>query len=130
MTGSRASGRLLYGERGPDGRTPYWRTTSIWAAAEGRPVVSRSLDELGILDDVVWFGGPHDVQPTIRRVAERARDIFAADLTFPVVVTRAGEVLDGAHRIARAYLDGLERLPVIILDAWPLPDGFVDDDQT
>ena len=80
---------------------------------------------LGILDAVVWFGGPHDVQPTVRGVAERARDIFNADLSFPIILTQSGEVLDGAHRIAKAFLSGLRTLPAIIIDDWPPPDGVV-----
>ena len=117
--------RLLYGEPGPDGRTPFWRTPTLWAAAIGAPVTALALSELPLLDDVVWFGGPHDVQPTVRRVAERARDIFAADLGYPVIMTASGEILDGAHRIARAYLEGRETIQAVVLCDWPEPDGWV-----
>jgi ParB-like chromosome segregation protein Spo0J len=99
---------------------------TLWAAAEGKPQVSVPLAELNILDDVVWFGGPKAVQPTIRKIAERARDIFAADLGYPIIMTAAGEVLDGAHRIARAYLQGQQTISAIVIDDWPEPDGYVD----
>jgi hypothetical protein len=72
--------RLLYAEPLPDGRTPYWTMRTIWALAEGKPAVTVAIEDLNILDVVVWFGGPKNVEPTIRRVAERARDIFSADL--------------------------------------------------
>lgn len=118
--------RILYGPRRPDGSVPFWRTPTIWAAAQGKPHVAVLLEELNILDDVVWFGGPKGVRPTVRKVAERARDIFAADLSYPIIMTAAGEVLDGAHRIARAYLQGEQTIPAVVLDEWPDPDGFVD----
>jgi hypothetical protein len=117
--------RILYGETGADGRTPFWHMPTIWAAAAGKPRVELPLASLAILDEVVWFGGPKDVQPTVRIVAERARDIFAADLSFPIITTRAGDILDGAHRIARAHLEGRATLPAVILDDWPPPDGFL-----
>src|SRR6266581_2946737 len=65
--------RILYAEPRPDGRTPYWTMRTIWAAAEGKPAVMVAIEDLNILDAVVWFGGPKNVEPTVRRVAARAR---------------------------------------------------------
>jgi len=118
--------RILYGSPGADGRTPYWRTPTLWAAAAGKPVASLAIAGLGILDEVVWFGGPSDVQPTVRRIAERVRDIVDADLDYPIITTRSGDVLDGAHRIARAHLQGLTHIAAVVLDDWPPPDGFME----
>ena len=98
---------------------------TLWAAAEGKDPVAVRLDELSILDEVVWFGGPKDVLPTVRLVAERARDIFAADLSYPIIMTADGEILDGAHRIARAYLQGVPTLSAVVIDGLPEPDGYV-----
>lgn len=117
--------RILYGAPGADGRTPFWRMPTLWAAAAGKPTSELPLASLAVLDEVVWFGGPKDVQPTVRIVAERARDIFAANLSIPVITTRSGDILDGAHRIARAHLEGRATLPAVVLDDWPPPDGCV-----
>jgi hypothetical protein len=122
--------RILYGDAGPDGRTPYWRTPTLWAAAKHKPPVSVAVSSLDILDAVVWFGGPEEIEPTVRRVAERAKDIFAADLAYPIIMTRSGDILDGAHRIARAYLQGLASIDAVILEDWPEPDGYCTDTQT
>jgi hypothetical protein len=99
---------------------------TIWAAAKGKPPVTVAIEDLNILDEVVWFGGPKDVKPTIRRVAERARDIFAADLGYPIIMTRSGDVVDGAHRIAKAYLQGERTIAAVVIDDYPPPDGVVD----
>lgn len=117
--------RILYGESGADGGTPYWRAPTLWAAAAGKPTINLAIQDLSILDEVVWFGGPKNVEPTIRRVAERARDMLAADLAFPIIMTRAGEILDGAHRIARAYLEGRSHIAAVVIDDWPPPDGVM-----
>jgi hypothetical protein len=116
--------RLLYAEPRPDGRTPYWTMRTLWAAAEGKPPVTVAIEDLNILDEVVWFGGPKDVKPSIRRVAERARDIFSADLGYPII--RSGDVVDGAHRIAKAYLQGERTIAAVVIDDYPPPDGLVD----
>jgi len=117
------SERLLYGEAGPDGKAPFWRMQTLWDAARGAPIIEVDIAALGVLDEVVWFGGPKDVRPTVRTVAERAADIYRADLSFPIIMTRDGVVLDGAHRIARAYLEGKTHLSAAVLDACPPPDG-------
>ena len=122
--------RLLYAEPWPDGRTPYWTMGTIWAAAEGKPTVTVAIEELNILDAVVWFGGPKNVEPTVRRVAERARDIFSADLGYPIIMTRSGDVLDGAHRIAKAYLQGERTIAAVVIDDYPPPDGVVEVPQS
>jgi hypothetical protein len=122
----KAEARILYGEARSDGSMPFWRTSTIWSAAEGKPAIPVAIDGLNILDEVVWFGGPKNVQPTVRGIAAHARDIFAADLSYPIIMTRSGEVLDGAHRIAKAYLTGQQVISAVVLDEWPAPDGIID----
>lgn len=122
--------RLLYGDPRPDGTIPFWRMPTIWSAAAGKPTTHLAIEELGILDDVVWFGGPNAVQPTVRRIAQHSQDIFNADLSYPIIVTKSGVVLDGAHRIAKAYIQGLQTIPAVTIDDWPPPDGFTGKYQT
>jgi hypothetical protein len=122
----RPEDRILYGAARPDGSTPFWRTPTIWSAARELPTTTVAIESLNILDEVVWFGGPNNVEPTVRRIAAHARDIFEADLSYPIIMTRSGDVLDGAHRIAKAHLSGQRVISAVILDEWPAPDGAID----
>jgi hypothetical protein len=63
-------------------------------------------------------------------VAERARDIFSADLSYPIIMIRSGDVLDGAHRIAKAYLQGERTIAAVMIDDYPPPDGFAEVPQS
>jgi hypothetical protein len=121
----KAEERIIYGETQADGSTPYWRAPTIWAAASGRPATMVTIESLNILDEVVWFGGPKNVQPTVRSIATHARDIFDADLSYPIIMTASGNVLDGAHRIAKAHLSGQRLIRAVIIDDWPPPDGSI-----
>ncbi len=60
-----------------------------------------------------------NVLPTCRAVAEHARDIFAADLSYPIILSPDGEVLDGWHRICKAFLQGIEELDAVQLTEMP-----------
>jgi hypothetical protein len=100
--------RKLFGRRRKENpRLPYrLKTSAYWTILFG-------------------LAGPKDVQPTVRKVAEHARDIFAADLNYPIIMTASGDVLDGAHRIAKAHLQGAQMLSAFLIDELPEPDGFV-----
>ena len=97
----------------------FWRMKQLWDLAEGLPVKKVRLTDLAGFDEVHWFGGGMNLLPTCRRIAEHARDIFAADLTYPIILSPTGEVLDGWHRICKAFLQGIEELDAIQLTTMP-----------
>ena len=97
----------------------FWRMEQLWELAQGLPVKTVRLSELEGFDDVRWFGGPMNLRPTCRAVAEHARDIYQADLTCPIILSPTGEVLDGWHRICKAFVLGTEELPAVQLTRLP-----------
>ena len=76
-------------------------------------------------DQVTWFSldGP---LPTCRRVAEHARRIMAADLSYPVIFSASGGVMDGMHRIARAWLEGSATVRGVRFAVDPEPDEVTE----
>lgn len=101
------------------GLREFWWTESLWAAAEGLPVVSVPIAKIAEFDQNCWFG---DRPPTCREVAEHARRIEAADLSHPVILNASGGLMDGGHRIARAWLDGRGEVNAVRFEADPPPD--------
>lgn len=88
-------------------------------------MVSVPIADIAEFDENCWFGGR---PPTCSEVAEHARRIEAADLSHPVILNAGGGLMDGGHRIARAWLDGRtgRRCPVQVD---PPPDWTVPDVQ-
>jgi len=105
----------------PGGRG-FWWTENLWTAAEGLPVHRVPLAEIVELDEDCWFGGR---APTCREVAEHARRIANADLGYPVILASDGRLMDGGHRIARAWLDGLGEVDAVRFEVDPEPDWVV-----
>jgi hypothetical protein len=81
-----------------DGSMRFHRMHQFWELANGLPVKKVRLSELKGFDEVRWFGGPRNLLPTCRAIAEHARDIYEADLTYPIILSPTGEVLDGWAR--------------------------------
>src|SRR3954463_12776962 len=102
-----------------DGSMRFWRMHQLWELAAGLPIKKVRWSELDGFDEVRWFGGPRNILPTCRAIAEHARDIFAADLSYPIILAPNGDVLDGWHRICKAFLLGIEELDAVQLTTMP-----------
>jgi len=102
----------------PGGRA-FWWTESLWAAAAGLPVVELPIAQIREFDEDCWFDGR---APTCREVAEHARRIDQADLAHPVIIAADGHLMDGGHRVAKAWLDGRQVVDAVRFDIDPEPD--------
>ena len=120
--------RKQYHIRPTDRGLLIWDVDRLVERAAGLPVENVPLAEIAELDEPYWFGGPDD-RPTCRAVADHARLIAGADLRHPILLDADGRVMDGMHRVAKAYLEGRASVPAVRLDPTPAPD-YVDVDPT
>jgi hypothetical protein len=79
------------------------------------------IAEIRELDEEFWFGD-HGNSPTCRAVADHARLMIDADLTYPIILAVDGRVMDGMHRVAKAYIEGRDTVTAVRLIDDPLPD--------
>src|SRR5262245_57165709 len=125
----RAISKRLWSTPLPDGSIPFVRMQQLWEMAEGLPRKKVRVSELNALDDVRWFSERMNRLPTCRAVAEHARDIYEADFHFPIILSPSGVVLDGMHRLCKAFLEGVEEIDAVQLPTMPpyrwrlLPNG-------
>lgn len=81
------------------------------------------LSAIWEIDTVYWFDevtGP----ATVRAVAEHADLIQKADLSQPIILGSDGRVMDGMHRVARAFLKGLQTIKATQFEVDPPPNHF------
>ena len=98
----------------------YWLTERLWAAAKRLPVREVAIGDIAEFDQDCWFGAAH--APTCRAVAEHARRIEAADLSRPIILAADGRLMDGGHRIAKAWLMGRATIAAVRFAVDPAPD--------
>jgi len=112
-----------------DGSIPFVRMQQLWDMAARLPVKRVRVSELNALDEVRWFSERMGRLPTCRAVAEHARNIYEADFKYPIILSPSGVVLDGMHRLCKAFLEGIEEVDAVQLSCEPtyrwrlLPDG-------
>ena len=104
----------------PEGRV-FWSTATLWRAAEGLPVRQVAIADIAEFDRDCWFGEAHE--PTCRAVAVHARAIQAADLSYPIILSSDGGLMDGGHRIAKAWLLGQAEIAAVRFETDPPPDS-------
>ena len=126
---SRAISRRLFATPLADGSIPFVRMQQLWDMAAGLPSNKVRLSQLNALDEVRWFSERMNKLPTCRAVAEHAREIYDADFHFPIILSPTGVVLDGMHRLCKAFLLGMEEIDAVQLLTMPayrwrlLPNG-------
>jgi hypothetical protein len=77
------------------------------------------LAEIRELDEA-WFG--EEERPTWRAMIEHIKLIEEADLSFPIILSAGGDVMDGMHRVAKAALQGRQDIEAVQFAQDPKPD--------
>ena len=108
----------------PGGRA-VWHTGRLWQLARHLPVELVAVDAIAELAQDCWFGPT--TPPTCRAVALHAKRIYEADLSYPIILSADGRLMDGGHRLARAWLDGQVQIRAVRFAVDPEPDYVVHD---
>ncbi|MCB9779889.1 MAG: hypothetical protein H6742_15090 [Alphaproteobacteria bacterium] len=102
-----------------DGQAHYWRNETLWAAVAGLPAQDVALDALPWRDDGCHvLGDP----PKWGALADHCKRVLAVDPRFPVIVGPTGDIVDGMHRIIRAFVEDRATVACVRLPRMPPPD--------
>jgi hypothetical protein len=107
-----------------NGKKLIWDVSRLIELSKDFPVRDVTISSIANFDDVCWFNS--DEKPTCRAVAEHAKRIMAVDLSYPIILSQAGNVMDGLHRVARAFLDGNVYVKAVRFTIDPEPDQIED----
>jgi hypothetical protein len=70
--------------------------------------------------DENFFGD--DEQPTWRTMLGHVRLMDEADLSYPIILSASGAVMDGMHRVAKAHSQGFAEIVAVQFAEDPPPD--------
>jgi hypothetical protein len=96
-----------------------WDVDRLIRLSDPLPRKRVSLDEIRELDED-WFAA--EERPTWRAMVGHMKLIEQADLSFPIVLSASGAVMDGMHRVAKASLLGRDEIEAVQFDDDPEPD--------
>lgn len=100
----------------------WWRVGRLWDLSSHLPVVSVEVSKLAYqLDEDCWCGG---VGISGRDILDHTVRIMRADLTYPIILSERGHIMDGMHRLARCIMEGHRVIQVVQFETDPDPDGI------
>ena len=107
-----------------EGKRLLWYTERLWELSKNFEPFYISLDEITELDQDCWFGAK---EPTLREVAEHAKRIADADLSYPIILNDDGSLMDGGHRICKALIEGQTSILAVKFTEMPAPDDILNE---
>ena len=84
------------------------------------------------LEQNVWGDwSPKDVleHMTAKKYAENAERIREADLSYPIILTSKGVLVDGYHRVAKAFKEGKSSIKAHVFDGNLMKKFILDKDR-
>ena len=108
--------------RAARGGRAVWYTERLWTLSAELPVEEVAIASMAEFETDCWFGVGR--VPSVRAVAEHAARIAAADLSYPIILSADGRLMDGGHRLAKAWLAGATHVRAVRFREDPAPDEF------
>ena len=117
-----------YFRRSPQGLCA-WNVHRLVELSQTLPRERVPLAAIRELDEPHW-ANERVQQLTCREIVDHARLMLECDLTFPIILSSDGRVMDGMHRVCRALLQGLSEIEAVRFIDDPAPDyiGVQPDD--
>lgn len=113
--------RKQYHSRNIDGDEHIWDVHNLVEQSKNIPVQEVPLESIQELDENFWFQGEENV-PTGRAIAEHIKLIEETDLKYPIILCQDGKLMDGMHRVVKAYLLRNEFIKAVRFPKNPEPD--------
>ena len=103
--------------------TRVWDVDRLIRLAQELPTQTVPLANIFEFEEVYWFDDQY--RPTCRAVVSHVRRIQEADLSVPIILSADGHVMDGMHRVAKAWLLGLTEIHAVQFQHDPEPDQIL-----
>ncbi len=113
--------RRHYYFRANNDRYDAWDVDRLVASSRDLPVRDVALASIDEVDSAYWFGSDGS-PPTVRNLVHHMQLVEGVDLTFPIILSAEGLVMDGMHRVAKSLLEGRTTILSVRFEVQPEPD--------
>jgi hypothetical protein len=97
-----------------------WDVLKLIKITKGFEVVQVALSDIRELKEVYWFG--LGAPPIMEDIVQHAKQIFEADISYPIILCPEGRVMDGMHRVGKASIEGHKFISAVRLTELGKPD--------
>lgn len=83
-----------------------WDVLKLIELSKNFPVFNKKLVEIGELKENYWFGFMPGLEAKCEDIIQHAKQIYEADLSYPIILCSEGRIMDGMHRVCKAKMEG------------------------
>ncbi|WP_273567657.1 hypothetical protein [Maribacter halichondriae] len=98
-----------------------WDVHKLAQRSKHLPVLEIPISGIGALFENYWYQDDTDV-PTCKWITDHMQLVLECDLDYPIILAADGSVMDGMHRVCKAYLNGFSNLKAARFKVTPKPD--------
>jgi hypothetical protein len=101
-----------------------WDVLKLVDLSKDFPVFEKKLSEIKELKENYWFGFMPSLEPKCEDIIQHAKQIYEADLSYPIILCSEGRIMDGMHRVCKAKLEGHETILAVQFTRHLEPDNI------
>ncbi len=108
-----------------NGKLCTWFIQNLIEATNHLQVLDYPIKELEqYLDVNTWFHG--DKEPSPLKIIEHWRRMETANLEHPIIISKDHGVMDGVHRLMKAYYFNHQTIRAVVFQRCPAPDHIAE----
>ena len=97
-----------------------WDVLKLIDLTKDYEIIEVAVKDIRELKEVYWFG--LGAPPIMEDIAEHAKSIFEADISYPIILCPEGRVMDGMHRVCKALIEKQKYIKAVKLTKLHAPD--------
>ena len=98
-----------------------WDVRKLLQKAADLPVVEVKLSDIAEFDENWWYQSADDI-PSCRSIVDHFKLMQATDLQYLILFCAEGRLMDGMHRVMKAYIEGRTTVAARRFAVTPLSD--------
>lgn len=101
-----------------------WDVLKLIELSKDFPVFEKPVCDIVELSENYWFGFMPGLEATCQDIIQHAKQIYEADLSYPIILCSEGRVMDGMHRVCKAKLNGHSTIFAVQFTSPIAPDNI------
>ena len=97
-----------------------WKVDKLWDATKDN--VQKDINvEFFLNQDIYWNIG------SFLELAKEMQSVLNADYSYPIILDEENKIVDGAHRLVHAYIDGKRSIKSVTIHPYQFPKPDYDE---
>lgn len=101
-----------------------WDVDKLIDKSKGLKVINVQISDLNEFEQNYWYQNKND-EITCKSITDHFKLVLNCSLDYPIILAANGSIMDGMHRVCKAYLNNQKLIKAVKFNITPEPD-FID----